>query len=256
LGAVTFLGLNGITLFSNAHARTPTAGTDNIPSVSRQAAPVEKIFVPQGFDDNDNIEVVIQGRFPDACMKTGPVETRIDHTTQTVTLKPEVYVYRGEPCAQVIIPFTQRVTLGTLQQGTWKILLEGAPAIAPLPLVITHAQSAAPDEVLYAPVDEVVMLPDLQGRLRKLVISGNWPQIPNNRGCFALKEIRTFIGADDTVVVRPIAELLAPALCSPTSQRKRVFQGSVLLDRPLQRDSLIHIRTLNGESLNKFYEAP
>jgi hypothetical protein len=223
------------------------------PSVTREPAPVEKVFVPQGFDNNDNVEVVIQGRFPNACMKTGPVSKTIDPATRTIALKPEVYVYRGEPCAQVIVPFVQRVTFGTLPEGEWKIIVEGMPSISPLPLVIEKARSAAPDDFLYAPVDEVVLLPGTLGSRQKLVISGNWPQLQAS-GCFALVEIRTHLGSDNTLVVQPISQILPASRCPRQASRKRVFQGSVLLEKPLLNDSLIHVRTLNGESLNKFFE--
>ncbi|MEN9809421.1 MAG: hypothetical protein RLZZ488_988 [Pseudomonadota bacterium] len=247
-------GVNAIhCLIGSAAVFLPTVATAETPSVSLEPAPVEKVFVPQGFDNNDNTEVIIQGRFPNACMKTGPVGAKIDTQNQVITLKPEVYVYRGEPCAQVVVPFTQRVTFGTLTAGTWKIIVEDMPAINPLPLEVARARSAAPDDFLYAPVEEVVLLPAGISNRQKLVISGNWPQI-QGRGCFSLKEIRTHLGADNTLVVQPIAELLPAARCSSGSARKRVFQGSVVLDKPLNSDSLIHVRTLNGESLNKFFE--
>ncbi|NBO38639.1 hypothetical protein EBU99_08660 [bacterium] len=224
------------------------------PTVTRAPAPVEHVFVPQGFDDNDNAEIIIQGRFPNACMKTGPVEKSIDTQKRTIRLRPQVYVYRGEPCAQVIIPFTQRVTFGTLKEGTWRIEVEGMPSVAPLPLVVSRARTAAPDDYLYAPVEDVVLLPGALGSQQKLVLSGNWPLISGS-GCFALKRIQTDLGADNTLVVRPIAELQSADQCDPSSLRKRAFQSTVNLEAPLKVDSLIHVRVLNGESLNKFYEA-
>ncbi len=30
-------------------------------------APVDNVFVPAGFDDNDNVEVVLQGYFANSC---------------------------------------------------------------------------------------------------------------------------------------------------------------------------------------------
>jgi len=251
-GSSSFLHIFlGLFCFANSYAVEARADS---PSVSREPAPVEHVFVPQGFDDNDNAEVIVQGRFPNACMKTGPVEKTVDVQTQTIRLRPQVFVYRGEPCAQVIVPFIQRVTFGTLKEGTWKVEIEGMPSVAPLPLVVKRALSAAPDEFLYAPVEEVVLLPGNLGTRQKLVVSGNWPIIPA-RGCFVMKQIRTTLGADNTLVVQPIAELLPAEQCSPTSQRKRAFQASVFLDKSLQLDSLIHVRVLNGESLNKFYES-
>lgn len=234
---------------SIAHAMT----LPESPAVTREPAPVEKVFVPQGFDDNDNVEVIVQGRFPDACMKTGPVGKTINAGTKTISLKPEVYAYRGEPCAQVIVPFIQRVSLGTLPEGEWRISVEGMPAVSPLPLVISKARSASPDDFLYAPVEEVVLLPAMLGSKQKLVISGNWPML-QTAGCFALVDMRVRTGADNTLVVQPISQILPPSRCSVQASRKRVFQKSVLLEKPLSADSLIHVRTLNGESLNKFFE--
>lgn len=231
---------------THAHAESP--------SVSQEPAPVEHVFVPQGFDDNDNAEVIIQGRFPNACMKTGPVEKSVDLQNKIIRLRPQVYVYRGEPCAQVIVPFIQRVTFGTLKEGEWKIEIDGMPAVSPLPLTITRARSATPDEFLYAPVEEVVLLPGALGTRQRLVVSGNWPLVTGG-GCFVMKQLIAKLGADNTLVVQPIAALRPPEQCSPSSLRKRAFQAAVTLEKSLQSDALIHVRVLNGESLNKFYEA-
>jgi hypothetical protein len=238
-------------LFTPALAQNDLYST---PTVVLEVAPVERVFVPQGFDDNDNVEVIIQGRFSNACMKTGTVEKMVDSSRKIIRLKPLAFVYKGEPCAQVIVPFIQRVTFGTLNEGTWKIEVEGMPSVAPLPLVVKRALSAAPDEFLYAPVEEVVLLPGALGTRQKLVVSGNWPVVPA-RGCFVMKQIRTHLGPDNTLVVQPISELLPPEQCSASSLRKRAFQASVYLEKSLQLDSLIHVRVLNGESLNKFYES-
>jgi hypothetical protein len=86
------------------------------------------------------------------------------------------------------------------------------------------------------------------------VVSGNWPISPSN-ACFNLKEVRTLLGSDNTLVVQPITEILTGDDCISQSLRQRVFQASVTLEYPIVDDSLIHVRVLNGESLNKFYES-
>lgn len=222
--------------------------------IQLKSAPIEHVFIPQGFDDNDNAEVIIQGRFSNACMKTGPVEKQIDSTNKTITLTPKMYVYEGDFCAQVIVPFIQRVTFGHLTEGRWTIKLAENQNIQIQDLNIRRAVTAAPDDYLYAPVDEVVLLPGQLGSRQKLVVSGNWPVSPSEI-CFELREVRAALGPDNTLVVQPIAEIKAVGQCSSQTSRQRVFQGSVILDKPLLNDSLVHVRVLNGESLNKFYEA-
>lgn len=217
-------------------------------------APIEHVFIPQGFDDNDNAEVIVQGRFSNACMKTGPIEKILDESSKTIILTPKMYVYEGDACAQVIVPFIQRVTFGHLSPGQWKVLIADNPSLKIQHLTIRKAITAAPDDFLYAPVDEVVLLPGLNGVRQKLVVSGNWP-VSTTDSCFRLKELRTLLGADNTLVVQPIAEILDRDSCTSQSQRQRVFQESIMLEKPLNNDSLVHVRVLNGESLNKFYEA-
>lgn len=222
--------------------------------VTLKSAPIEHVFIPQGFDNNDNAEVIIQGRFSNACMKTGPVEKHMDEANKIITLAPKMYVYEGAACAQVIVPFIQRVTFGHLAEGNWTVKLDQNPNIDIQPLKIRRSLTTAPDDFLYAPVDEVVLLPGQLGLRQKLVVSGNWPVSPEDM-CFELREIRAKLGADNTLVVQPIADIKATGQCPAQSLRQRVFQGSLLLDKPLENDTLIHVRVLNGESLNKFYEA-
>lgn len=222
--------------------------------VQLKAAPIEHVFVPQGFDDNDNAEVVIQGRFANACMKTGPIDKQVNELNKTIILSPKMYVYEGDACAQVIVPFIQRVTFGHLTPGRWKVIIAENRNLQIQELSIRKSVSATPDDHLYAPVDEVVLLPGPAGIRQKLVVSGNWPVSPTD-ACFQLKELRASLGADNTLVVQPIAEILARDSCPSQSLRQRVFQGILMLEKPLVEDSLVHVRVLNGESLNKFYEA-
>ena len=49
-------------------------------------APVEKVFVPLGFDDNDNVEVVVHGHFQSTCFKVGPSTATVDAAAKTVTI--------------------------------------------------------------------------------------------------------------------------------------------------------------------------
>lgn len=228
-----------------------SARAESQPSLSH--APVKKVFVPQGFDDNDNAEVILQGYFPNSCMKLGPVESYVNPDSQVIQINPQVYVYESAACLQVRVPFVQKVQLGNLNSGAWNIAVDGELDVEPLPLSVKKAVSAAPDDYLYAPVDEVVLLPEPKSNLHRLVVSGRWPELPEG-ACFELVRLESRMGPDNALVVLPIAELRPQEKCSLPDNKQRAFSASVLLDKPLPVDALVHVRVLNGESLNKFYD--
>lgn len=217
-------------------------------------APVQRAFVPDGFDDNDNVEVILHGHFPNSCMKVGPVEVSINADNRNIELKPQVYAYDSKLCAQISVPFVQKVALGNLAAGVWKIEVAEKLDREPLPLVVRHARSAAPDDALYAPVDEVVLIPEAQGALHLVVVSGRWPQAPEGK-CFELVRVVNKIGADNVLVVLPLVEIKEDGLCKVARNAQKSFVGSSVVDGGLSEDVLVHVRVMNGESINKFYEA-
>ena len=89
-------------------------------------SPVEKVFVPLGFDDNDNTEVVIYGHFTSTCFKTGPAKATVDYDTMTVTVDAQAYRYTGG-CAQVMVPFTQSVKFGQVRAGSYTVVVTNRP---------------------------------------------------------------------------------------------------------------------------------
>ncbi|MEY4064688.1 MAG: hypothetical protein RIR26_896 [Pseudomonadota bacterium] len=217
-------------------------------------APVQRAFIPEGFDDNDNVEVILHGHFPNSCMKVGPVDVSINADSRVVSLKPEVYAYESELCAQVSIPFMQKVALGHLPAGAWKLELPEKLAYEPAPLVVHRARSAAPDDALYAPVDEVVLIPESQGALHLVVVSGRWPEPPEGK-CFELVRVANRMGADNALVVLPIVEIKNEGQCKVSRNAQKSFVGSAVVNGAISEDVLVHVRVMNGDSLNKFYEA-
>jgi hypothetical protein len=253
---IQFLGLSLMALgaLGALAARAPNAVADDAEAGPVKAsAPIQRVFVPDGFDDNDNVEVILHGHFPNSCMKSGPVEFDVNRDLRVISIRSEVYVYSPDACLQVEIPFIQKVSLGNLEEGVWKIEVGGNLRRQPLPLVVRHAKSAAPDEVLYAPVEDVLLLPEPQGDGHRVVVSGQWPQASAGK-CFELVRIESYLGKDHSLVVLPIAELKNEGECKSSDVRRRVFSSSAPVAEKLPQDVLVHVRVLNGESLNKFFE--
>ena len=214
------------------------------------SAPVERVFVPLGFDTNDNVEVVVHGHFPSTCYKVGPSTAVVDAEAKTVTIQAQAYEYPGLICAQVRVPFVADISLGLVKEGEYRVQVIGFPNLVIDPLVIGAATTANPDDFLYAPVEQATLEKSTSGN-DLLKIQGSYPYM--FVGCMNIKEVRVQLTPGQVIVVQPIAEILDDRFCSPLASKK--FSIETALGFPLTfNEYLIHVRTLSGTSVNRFIE--
>ena len=208
-------------------------------------APVERVFVPFGFDDNDNVELVVHGQFASTCYKTGPATAKVDDVTKVITIDAQAYLYSGI-CAQALIPFTQTIKLGIVKLGDYKVVVQDSPQAQAAILNIVAATTTNADESYYAPVEGVALNATKNG----VRVEGEWPY--TFVGCMVMKDIRTEVTSGNVVVVRPVAEFTDGPACD--SQRlSHHFSIEVPLAASLTSgDYLLHARALNGNALNRF----
>lgn len=217
---------------------------------SQVTAPVAKVFVPQGFDDNDNVEVVVHGHFPSTCYKTGPASASLDEATGVITLDVKAYQYRGAMCAQVLVPFTQSIKVGTLASGTYRVEVLDRPTATIPALVVGQATTSGADDHFYAPVAQVSLEADASGQY-VLNAEGEYPFF--FVGCMVIRELRTYLSPGNTLVVLPISELVDGPECAPQAMSKK-FSVSTPVGALAADEYLIHVRVLNGESVNRFVD--
>ena len=224
------------------------ASEPSFPQPALVRAPVDKIYVPHGFDDNDNVELVLKGQFPNTCYKTGPVSVDIDRKEQKIKITAQAYRAQQTMCADVMISFIQPVHLGILDQGTYSVELAASPNVAPIKLNIEAAKHPTQDDYLYAPVDTATVAVDDNGDNEVLRIEGSYPYMLV--GCMVTKELRTNYDKDGVLIVQPISEFADGDEC--TSQKLSThYKIEKDLGKPgLRGQYLIHVRTLNGLSLN------
>lgn len=211
-------------------------------------APVSSLFVPLGFDSNDNVEITLHGHFSDSCYKVGPSTATVDYSTMTVTLDARAYHYAGSFCAQLIAPYIQPVTLGLVREGTYTVVVKDAPQVPPEQLIVARSRTADPDDFNYAPVEAANVLVDEQGD-QIVRLEGTWPL--TYVGCMIMKEVRISKTPGNVLLVLPIAEFADGDACEAQRETLR-FQIDTKLSSPLEAgDHLIHGRSLNGNSINR-----
>ncbi len=207
----------------------------------------ENVFTPMGFDDNDNAQLVLFGNLSDTCHKTGPVTAVVSNVQKSITVRDSVYVYSSGWCADVLTPYLEVVNLGMLAQGDYLVVAEKPDgtfkSMATLP--ITLARRSSPDDYLYAPVDHLHVARLSGTESSEIVLSGVF-----HNTCMVLKDTKVTYRQNNVIEVLPIAAMAASG-CKPEA---RTFETTVKLNPTLHGRTLIHVRSLNGQSLNQVVE--
>jgi hypothetical protein len=211
-------------------------------------APIERIFVPNGYDDNDNIELILHGKFRNTCYRVGHASAKVDVAAHAVFVHATAYQYPAADCAEVITPFIQSVKIGILPEGRYRIVFVENQSVSER-LVVRSASSVAADEHFYAPVEmaDIRSIPETGSH--ELVLQGMYPRMLI--GCAVFQEVRVVKDAADLIMVQPILRVTEdPAECEGQPiDFKRVMQ----LGSFLERGGLLHVRVLNGNSVNRYF---
>jgi hypothetical protein len=230
-------------LLTSAIALAPNANADGFPKPTLVNVPLEHVFMPSGFDDNDNAQIVIHGEFPSTCYKAAKPQVRVDRKSHTIAISARAYVYTGCFCAEVMVPFSQTIDLGVLGDGEQRIVeLDDKGKLRKERFMnISRSMSSAPDDFLYAPVKQVIV--DRTVSPAGLILTGTFPN-----DCMTLGKVKVLTRKKDIIEVLPIADYAENRKCKAVS---RPFVHRIRLKSEPTGDVLIHVRALNGQSLNQ-----
>jgi hypothetical protein len=110
-------------------------------------------------------------------------------------------------------------------------------AMASLPVAVAPTRSQ--DDFLYAPVTEAILDGDV------LHLKGVFPD-----DCMSLADVPVLYRAKNIIEVFPRATVLQ----RPCTERMVPFETAVVLNNPWHGPTLIHIRSMNGQALNRILE--
>jgi len=246
--------------FSSAQASQLSPMVSPSKKVSLVNVLPSKVFAPTGFDDNDKVQVVLYGQYPNTCYKAGPVEHTIDpQNPNKIIITPKAYVVKSGWCLPVLVQYTQVVNLEILDKGNYELNVKGQASEAPLQGSLTIAEAyeeTSPDnnphpsdDYFYAPVTEVSINTD--GSIKEQPISftirGIFPY-----DCMKLKEVKIIRKNPQILEVLPIMQNVPQG--TVCSAQIKPFEETIKLDENLTGTALIHVRALNGNSLNRVIE--
>lgn len=202
------------------------------------AVPVTSVFVPVGFDDNDEAQIVLDGMLPNTCYRLA--HTEVEPTADGFVVRQMARRFGGI-CIPSFVPFWMEVSLGRLTAGDYKIgVIEGPAATT---LSVAAAPTSSQDDFLYAPVQDLVVERNSDGRW-VAQISGRLPS-----SCLSLKETRV-LDQGHVLVLLPILEQ-SDVDCATED---RPWSESVLLPELAEAGQyLVHVRSMSGKAVNTVF---
>lgn len=200
-------------------------------------------YIPQGFDSNDNAELVIEGALSNTCYKVGPQDVRVDKKAGVIKIRQMAYKYAGI-CLEMLVPFHQVVNLGILDSKTEYQVVDGVGGQTLGTLPIRPATSASADDYLYAHVSEAVVTHRTDGS-STAAIAGNF-----TNSCMKITEIKVIPESKNVLTVLPIAELGDMGNCHVGSYP---FKRTVNLPAVADGRYLLHVRSVSGQAVNTLF---
>ena len=229
----TFAALAVIPLLASAASAmvAPTKGS----------AIYSQVFVPQGFDSNDQIQIVGAGVFENGCYRPAEATAKVDVTAKRITITAAAYKYAGL-CTQMIVPFDRVIELGIVPAGDYKIVQAGQKKILGK-LHVDEARTADADDYAYAPIKQA-FIDNQVGNKAELVVKGVFPT-----SCAKIQEVR--VKTDGHVIVaQPIMTVENRNDCAVGYFP---FRQTVSVTVP-NGEYLLHVRSMNANAINNFVD--
>lgn len=213
----------------------PAIAAEEVRSPIQTPALFSETYIPAGFDDNDNVQIVGEGMFKNTCYRPAPTGVQVDQKNKVIRLAPAAYEYQGL-CLQMILPFERTIDVGILKAGNYKVMQDGQEVDT---LKVGVARSLAPDDYLYAPISQAYI--HQEAGLKTLLVSGEFPT-----DCMKLDYVSTDV-QKKVIVVQPIAKIEERNNCL---RGKFPFSTSVELKNIPEGRYLIHVRSMNSKAVN------
>lgn len=196
-----------------------------------------KVYIPRGFDNNDNVQIAAEGIFPNTCLKIAAPDIHVDEVLKRVTINPKAYMYGGI-CLFVIVPYQQTLDLGIIKTpGTYSV--QTSLGVEMGKLEVAKSKTARADDYLYAPVQRVSFLDDAKNEVNLRIEFSN--------DCMTLDEVKVD-KQENVVVLQPISTFHGRENCAygyfPITQ-------TVQLGQLPKGRYLLHVRSSGSQAKNE-----
>ncbi len=230
----------GIVLMAAAFLGSPFAAVAGIQEVIQLP---QHVFIPGGFDNNDQVEIILHGRFSGTCYQAG--RTSVQVSGDNIVIRNTSYFNPDVPCLKMFIPWTSTVHVGALKAGNYHVYVQKSETAVGIvgELPVKMSISASIDDYLYAHVDSAQVSLD-ERSVPTITLSGTF-----GMSCMYIREVKLIQDTPDVVSVLPIVDFDRSKPCAVIAPFP--YQTTVMMDHAVDAGgTLFHIRSLNGQSVN------
>ena len=220
---------------------------------TRVEIPVQTLLTPEkGFEEKNNIQAVLYGYLPNQCYTLSNYEVRTQPSGDILVRQFAIHDTTGV-CAneqsmpahmQMIVPFTTEVSIGHLFAGIHTLDYDTSSGMKTRPVDISTNVSPNVDTLPYAAVTAAIA-PDMMNGADpvKVTVTGFL-----NSTCTSLDPVVQVMRENDVFVLLPTIKVKVDEFCA---QVMIPFEKEVNLGKTFPGIHLIHVRSMNGRSVNK-----
>ncbi len=218
------------------------------PTTARAGVSAARLYVPTGYDETDEIVVVVEGYLDSTCYQIRNAKVALTGAVFEVSPQAEKY---GDDCDPLPVPYVLEVVLNPeepLAPGQYKVRVASKTKSLVETLHVTAVEDDAVDNYRYAPVDGAAVGVLSGGRMRA-TIEGRFQNT-----CMVMDRIEISTQNGKTYEMLPIAKMLKrDAKGNPCRQMERRFEASRDFAEPPPGRYLLHVRSQNGHSVNHIF---
>lgn len=207
-------------------------------------SPVDHLFVPEGFDNNDNVEVIVTGKFPNPCYIKNKVDVEVEDNKVLINITALKKEGEGLAiCEPLAVPYKEQITVGNLQGGDYEIIVNEKTEFEKKDtLHVNVSASSSVDEHLY-PIVEYVELGFTGGLSGEAFLIAKSPS-----DCLAFDKVEYQSNKKDTISILPIMKKIS-SNCNEVKKRLQIpvkFNPHALNNKEV----LLFVRSIEGKSVN------
>ncbi len=212
-------------------------------AMARANVPAARLYVPTGYDETDEVVVVIEGYLKSACYQIR--KAMVIENGKIFEVFPQAEL-RGTDCDPLPVPYVQEVVLNpeqSLDAGSYEVHVPSRGKTLVEPLVVEATVNRA-----YAPVDNAEVGTLSGGKLRA-TIEGRFQNT-----CMVLDQIDLSTRNGKTYELLPLVKMLKKdPQGKPCRRQERPFNAGRDFAEPPPGRYLLHVRSQNGHSVNHIF---
>jgi hypothetical protein len=198
-----------------------------------------QLYLAEGFDDNDLVEVVVVGKLPNTCYRNPTYEIERNNNQYAVRLFAH-YVPLPEGCRDVAIAYTETITFGMMYAGQYDLSLVNKRETQNKKLEIKAASTYLVDDFLYGNVSGIIE----NETNREVELVG-----VNPVSCLVFDKMTSEV-QDSMIILRPLFKEVGRCVNKSTPFK---IKYQVPYANNVQ-GLLLHVRVMDGRSYNYLYQ--